>query len=110
MIRGDSFVGNNMQIIESNSKIVEKVLRDKEGRLVRASFQIYEVAGRVKARLIDFTYIETLKGAVLSLSSLIKPKIVRLGSQASKLRFVSPYFTTDTLTFSGSKPRAPTFR
>src|SRR3989338_4411724 len=110
MIRGDSFVGNNMQIIESNSKIVEKVLRDKEGRLVRASFQIYEVAGRVKARLIDFTYIETLKGAGLSLAGFIKHKIIRLGSQGSKLRFVSPYFTTDTLTFSGSKARAPTFR
>ena len=98
-----------MQIIESNSKIVEKVLRDKEGRLVRASFQIYEVAGRVKARLIYFTYIETLKGAVLSLSNFIKPKIVQLGHSVSKL-WTNPFVSFEILNLCGSKPRAPTFR
>ncbi len=97
-----------MQIINSSNQIVEKILRDKEGRLVRARFSIYEVAGRVKARLIDFTYIETLKGAVLSLTSFIKEKTIQVVRVFEKA-FTSPYFASDTLTFSGSKPRAPTF-
>ena len=97
-----------MQIINSSNQIIEKVLRDKEGRLVRARFSVYEIAGRVKARLIDFSYIETLKGSVLSLSSFIKEKSVQTARVFEKI-FTSPYFATDTLTFSGSKPRAPTF-
>ena len=47
----------NMQIVNSKVNIIEKVLRDKQGRLVRARFQVYEIAGRIKARLLDFTYI-----------------------------------------------------
>jgi hypothetical protein len=97
-----------MQIIQSKSNFVEKVLRDKEGRLVRARFQVFEVAGRIKVRLLDFTYIEALKGAVLRLAGFTKQKIVNV-SLAVKQIFISPYFSTDTLSFNGSKPRAPTF-
>ncbi len=97
-----------MQIIQSNSSIVEKVIRDKQGRLVRARFQVYEVTGRIKARLIDFSIIETLKGSVLSLSNFIKEKAIQV-VQAFEKEFSSPYFSTTALAFSGSKPRAPTF-
>lgn len=97
-----------MQIIQSQSNIVEKVLRDKEGRLVRARFQVYEVAGRVKARLLDFSYIESLKGTVLSLSNYINKKAVCFVQSFNKT-FVSPFFPTKALAFTGSKPRAPTF-
>lgn len=97
-----------MQIIQSQSNIVEKVLRDKEGRLVRARFQVYEVAGRIKARLIDFTIIQSLKGSVLSLSNYINEKTARFVQSFDKT-FISPFFPTKALAFSGSKPRAPTF-
>jgi len=96
-----------MQIVQSKNNIVEKVIRDKQGRLVSARFYIYENAGRIKARLIDFTYIETLKGSVLNLSSFIKEKKVQLVQVFEKL-FTSPYFNTNILAFNGSKPRAPT--
>lgn len=99
---------NKMNLIQSQSNIIEKVLRDKEGRLVRARFQVYEVAGRVKARLIDFSYIESLKGSVLSLSNYINEKAVRFVQTFDKT-FVSPFFGTTALALSGSKPRAPTF-
>lgn len=98
-----------MQIIQSQQNIVEKVLRDKEGRLVRARFQVYEVAGRIKARLIDFSIIETLKGSVLSLSNFIKEKTVQL-VQVFEKTFTAPHFAFEIIYVNGSKPRAPTFR
>ncbi len=96
-----------MQIINSQSQIVEKVLRDKEGRLVRARFYVYEVAGRIKARLLDFSYIETLKGTVTKLVSSFKKIVVKHSNFLNKtleIVFVSP----KAIYFNGSKPRAPT--
>jgi hypothetical protein len=95
-----------MQITKSQHNIVEKILRDKEGRLVRARFSVYENAGRIKARLLDFTYIESLKGAVLALGGFIKQTLVQTVSKFEKV-FISPLFSI-TLNFIGSKPRAPT--
>ena len=99
-----------MQIIQSKSSLVEKILRDKEGRLVRAVFCVYENDGRIKARLVDFVYIteKVLKNTVFALSGFTKSKF----SQRCHLRegvIISPYFVSDILYSSGSKPRAPTF-
>jgi hypothetical protein len=96
------------QIIKSQNNIVEKVLRDKEGRLVRARFAIYENAGRIKARLLDFVYIEALKGSILSLSNFIKES-TSVATEVLKKYFTSPFFAFNTIYYSGSKPRAPTF-
>lgn len=97
-----------MQIVQSKSNIVEKVLRDKEGRLVRARFQVYEVAGRIKARLIDFSIIETLTGAVFALAGFIKNKISEALNSFEKT-FTVPTLSFETIYTNGSKPRAPTF-
>lgn len=98
-----------MQITRSQSNIVEKVLRDKEGRLVRARFQVYEVAGRIKARLLDFVYldIKELAGKVLSLASKIKEAFSQFTFPHKTL--VPVFVKTETLDINGSKPRAPTF-
>ena len=100
-----------MQIIQSKGNIVEKVIRDKAGNLVRAKFFVFESAGRVKARLLEFTYIEEVKslaGKILSLSVFKKSKVSLTkffnGNSVSK-----SFLTNDILAFSGSKPRAPTF-
>ncbi len=66
-----------MQIIQSQQNIVERVIRDKEGRLVRARFAIYESAGRIKARLIDFVYLTEqalLNGVTFALHGFSKAK------------------------------------
>ncbi len=97
-----------MQLIVSNKKIVEKVIRDKNGKLVRARFVIYENAGRIKARLIDFVYIEALKGSILSLSNFIKEK-KSVVTEVFKKTFISPFTSQTSILYSlGSKPRAPT--
>lgn len=98
-----------MQIVSSKSNIVEKVIRDKQGRLVRARFAIYENAGRIKARLIDFVYVDVsaLAGKVLSLVGLSKKVSSTLNSVHKTI--VSPFVYSKILYFSGSKPRAPTF-
>ncbi len=94
-----------MQIVAHKGNIVEKILRDKEGRLVRAKFYIYESAGRIKARLLEATIIAELAGKVLSLFGPAQ----KTGSKISFSKStVSPYFNKDVLTFLGSKPRAPT--
>ncbi len=97
-----------MQIIKSQSNIVEKVLRDKEGRLVRARFAVYENAGRIKVRLLDFVYIDIkeLAGKVLSLVGFSKKVSKELNSVYKTV--VSPFTYSKILYFSGSKPRAPT--
>jgi hypothetical protein len=91
--------------------IVEKILRDKEGKLVRAQFCIYEDHGRIKARLIEAIYIEEqplLSGQTLSLSGYKNIKLT-WSEVIPKIASLSPFFTKETLYFSGSKPRAPTF-
>ena len=97
-----------MQIVKSQNNIVEKVLRDKEGRLVRARFAIYENAGRIKARLVDFVYIDVkeLAGKVLSLVGFSNKVSTKLNSFYKSV--VSPFVYSEILYFSGSKPRAPT--
>ncbi len=95
-----------MQIVSHKGNIVEKILRDKEGRLVRAKFYVYESAGRIKARLLEATVIAELAGKVLSLFAPIQKSRSKISFSKST---VSPYFTKDTLNFLGNKPRAPTF-
>ena len=99
-----------MQIIKSQHNIVEKVLRDKNGRLLRARFSVYESAGRIKARLIDFSYIETkeIAGKILAILGIKKEE-----KSSSKILFgrsiFSPFVASEILYSTGSKPRAPTF-
>lgn len=99
-----------MQIIKSKSNIVEKVFRDKEGRLVRATFCVYENAGRIKARLLDFTYIESIKGSVTNFYISFKKTLKSVfESSVSKLGiFELSNYRLGTIYSIGSKPRAPT--
>lgn len=99
-----------MQIAKSQGNIVEKVLRDKEGKLIRARFFVYENGGRIKARLLDFVYLAEqtlLNGANFLLSTVSKTKAI-----VSKLsvvnNYTSPFTILNIIYFSGSKPRAPT--
>lgn len=98
------------QIIQSQGNIVEKVLRDKEGKLIRARFFVYENGGRIKARLLDFVYVtlNELPGKVASI----------LGIASKKIKDVFSVTIFELSTFNlelsniysiGSKPRAPTF-
>ena len=100
-----------MQIIESKGNIVEKILRDSNGNLVRAKFYVYECAGRVKARLVGVTYLEETTG-------IASPNFSLPGHKKTKLLwseffgeddFSPAFITSDILYSSGSKPRAPTF-
>lgn len=98
-----------MQIVTSKGKIVEKTLRDKGGRLVHAKFYVYENAGVIKARLLDFVYVseEVIKSEVFFLTGFSKS--YTQGNPVYNLKsFASPFVTKGILYFSGSKPRAPT--
>ena len=99
-----------MQIAKSQSNIVEKVLRDKEGKLIRARFFVYENGGRIKARLLDFVYLaeQTLiQSANFLLSSLSKTKTI-VTKFSSVKNYTTPFFFFFIISISGSKPRAPT--
>ena len=99
-----------MQIVQSKSNIVEKVLRDKEGRLIRARFFVYENAGRIKARLLDFVYLEekVIKAGIQALCGFIKKTFSPRKDLGGKL-VVPLYFASEILYSSGTKARAPTF-
>ena len=98
-----------MQLANIKGNTIEKILRDKEGRLVRATFYVYENAGRVKARLIDFVYLseKVLKNTSLALSGFSKKASLARTDLARK-SVVSPFLNFEILFFSGCKPRAPT--
>jgi hypothetical protein len=99
-----------MQIIQSKQNIIEKIIRDKEGRLVRARFCIYESAGRIKARLLDFTYIAEqtlLTGGSFILNGYAQTK--SFFAKVFKQKIFSNFDVTEILFFTGSKPRAPSF-
>lgn len=99
-----------MQLTTPKGNFIEKIIRDNNGRLVRATFCVYENLGRVRAHLLNITYIEEK----LSLEN----KILFLAGKTTKNDFVekiylfqktvSPYFNSDLLFSLGSKPRAPT--
>ena len=98
-----------MQLAHVKGNTIEKILRDKEGRLVRATFYVYENAGRVKARLVDFVYLseETLKSTKIFLAGFLKTQVSKLQNVINKLN-ISSFINREILFFSGSKPRAPT--
>ncbi len=98
-----------MHIVRSKNNIVEKTLRDKEGRLVRAIFYVYDVHGVVKARLVRAEFISETHTTekILSLPFFnIKTGEKSIFSYVYKIQ--SPFFQNNILNFSGSKPRAPT--
>ena len=100
-----------MQIIKSKGNIVEKVVRDKAGKLIRARFFVFESHGRIKARLVDFVYVAEqiyLKGANFLLS-ITMSKVPFDIKKYIGISYVSPYVVLNNIYFSGSKPRAPTF-
>lgn len=97
-----------MQVIKSQSNIVERVLRDKEGKLIRARFFVYENGGRIKARLLDFVYLADqllLKGKELLLS--IVSKTSTTVSNFFVLRVTTRNYKLATVYAIGSKPRGP---
>ena len=90
--------------------IVERILRDKDGRLVLATFCVYEIDGRIKARLVNAVFLEeapAIENKVLTLSGF-SSKIASTFLDFIQKAIVSPYFNNNLLYFSGSKPRAPT--
>lgn len=98
-----------MQLIQSKGNIVEKIIRDKDGKLIRARFFVFENQGRIKVRLLDFVYLAEqalISGANFLLSIAIKVKRIWQKNYIG-ISYVSP-FTKTNLYFSGSKPRAPT--
>lgn len=98
------------QVTKSNGNIVEKVLRDKEGKLIRARFFVYVDGGRIKARLLDFVYLAEqvlLQGANFLLSVSSKTKAVF--KKIFNVSLTPSTYTLDPILISGSKPRAPTF-
>jgi hypothetical protein len=98
------------QITPSKTHFIEKILRDTNGRLICATFCVYEKDGHIKARLVGVVHLEQnaeIENKVLCLCGLRRDK-----KYQEKIYFsgktVSPYFTLNILYSTGSKPRAPT--
>lgn len=99
-----------MQIIQSQNQYFEKVIRDKDGRLIRAKFFVYENAGRIKARLVDFVYLSEqvlINSANFLLSVTSRTK--KIFHKFSDVYLETTNYNLDTIFSIGSKPRAPTF-
>ena len=100
-----------MQISPRTGQTVEKIIRDANGRLVRATFYVYQSGTRLRARLISSEFVEQVKGIAAKVLTLpgFCPKTV-FGNLAYFFSSIeSPYFNSSLLYFVGSKPRAPTF-
>ena len=95
------------RILQGN--IVEKILRDREGRLARVNFYVYENEGRLKARILKIEYIDEKisAGLVLSLNGSIDDSNVSPQSNVVVDAVISPFFDSSLIYTIGSKPRAP---
>src|SRR5690242_13543700 len=93
---------NKRELKQSN--IFEKVFLDKEGRLVRATFEVYEINGTLKARLLNFVYetVAAISGQVLKLSNFVKSEISKL-SFILKVLFNPSLYSLVTIYSTGSK-------
>lgn len=100
----------NMQLTHPRGKFVENIVRDSSGRLARVCFCVYEENGKIKARLLNVSYIvQTVHGC---------EKILKLSAPAERAKvnqniyfgskIISSYYNFFSLYISGSKPRAPT--
>lgn len=89
------------------SQTFERIIRDANGRLGRATFCVYENDGRLKARLVKFEYINELGGKTLTLSGFVAAKSVPIELKILR-SIISPYFYFNTIFYSGTKPRATT--
>ena len=99
------------QVIRSQGNIVEKIVRDKDGKLIRARFFVYENGGRIKARLLDFVYLaeQNLLNGANFLLSIVVSKGVFDTFRFHNFTINTRTYSLDPILFSGSKPRAPTF-
>ncbi len=99
-----------MQLTPSKGNFIEKILRDSSGRLVRATFCVYQCGGRMKARLVGAVEIQeglNIENKIYALSGLNTEKSIYT-TLCFDRNIVSPYFVSNILYSSGSKPRAPT--
>jgi hypothetical protein len=99
-----------MQLAQPRGNLIEKIIRDTQGRLVRATFCVYIQGDQVKARLINAVLIEQttiLENTILALSGSCTAH-TSYKNISFVHSFVSPYIDTDLLYTAGSKPRAPT--
>ncbi len=96
------------QLTRPIGEYVEKIIRDKNGQLVRATFCVYECDGHIKARLITAEIIKEVLSnkKTVSLPGFVKEELQNFVEYIGAT--VSPYFSLNTLYFFGSKPRAPT--
>ncbi len=99
-----------MLITSPRGSIIEKVFIDAQGRTVRARLFVYESAGRLKARVLEAVFVESLPQGVWILSA---PQVIAVIPKAVKQigkAIVSPYFVNckEFLYCLGLKPRAPT--
>ena len=99
---------NNMQLVRQKGETIEKVFTDKSGRLVRAKFFVYEREGRLKAKLLNFTYLEQIVGKVSDFLLDLYKNASKKVADLFKIH-PEPIFTSLKIyNFTGSKPRAPT--
>jgi len=99
-----------MNLTKSHGNIIERVIRDKDGKLICARFFVYENNGRIKARLLDFVYLAEqvlLSGVNFVLSGFSKTRPSPTSEVGEKL--IPNYYQLTTVYKLGSKPRAPTF-
>ncbi len=100
-----------MQLVHTKENIIEKIIRDADGRLVRATFAVYENGGRIKARLLHAVFLDesvTIESnRILSLGGFVPLQTISSGILPFA-KIVSPYFSNNLLYSLGSKPRAPT--
>lgn len=91
--------------------IVERILWDAAGRPARVTLYVYERAGRYKARVIGVSYLEALGGRADKTELALCGKTCGDPAAADTAErcdpIASPYFDSNLLYVSGSKPRAP---
>jgi len=98
------------QIASPRGNLIEKILKDSNGKLVRVTFCVYEVNGHIKARVVSAVPVIEVASNESNLALYGVTSAQSISEIISyEHSFVSPYFNSATIQLVGSKPRAPTF-
>lgn len=90
------------------NSVFERILKDKNGQLVRVRFTVVEINGVFAPQIVSISPLVSQVEEVICLPTAQAPKVLVEDITPSFISKISPYFTLDF--FMSQPTRAPSYR
>lgn len=94
-----------MLITQPTGKIIEKVITNRKGQLMRVTFLVSEIAGNIQVKVLSAIPVVAITSVVLALAGNVSNIVNRFSVNFSE--FVTGFF--DFAFFMSQPTRAPAF-